>query len=328
MRNIEVEKREDDIKAGITISFPWLNEAGTVQVVHLALKDAADDYLKARKSDQLRQTTLNIYREALAHLQSVLKPTFPIENITLIHIDKFKESCTPGYSPTTINIRLRAIRTFLIWMKDRNLITEVPPIRMLNNGNTSPKYLSNLQFNALCKQAGPYLQSVFHFYRETGCRLSEPFQGEINGSFLTIEAESAKGKRSRDIFLTPELLEILVKARERTHPFESVTRIVNGEVQQVRSTYQIKYYSKAFLKACRKAGIHDRHFHHLRHTAAVRTYLKTRDIYEVARLLGHANVTTTEIYARFDIKRLEQDFPDLVSKPTIIPFKYDLALSN
>ena len=53
------------------------------------------------------------------------------------------------------------------------------------------------------------------------------------------------------------------------------------------------------------------HLHCLRHTFAVRRYLQTRDIYLVKQELGHASVTTTEIYAQFSLRRLEKDFPIL-----------------
>ncbi|MBT4480239.1 MAG: tyrosine-type recombinase/integrase [Bacteroidetes bacterium] len=81
----------------------------------------------------------------------------------------------------------------------------------------------------------------------------------------------------------------------------------------------------------RHTGLGHARFHDLRHTAALRAYLKTRDIYAVARLLGHASVTTTQIYANFDLKRLEQDFPDLVHNPdlkTIHHLEPKLALSS
>ena len=51
----------------------------------------------------------------------------------------------------------------------------------------------------------------------------------------------------------------------------------------------------------------------MRHTFAVRRYLETRDIYQVCKELGHTSVTTTERYAKFNIYRLEQEFPSLVS---------------
>jgi|APSaa5957512622_1039677.scaffolds.fasta_scaffold16199_2 integrase len=326
-RKIEVQQSEDDLRAGVDLSFPWLNDEGKLLVVHLTLEEATQQYLKARAAEQISKSTRNIYREALLSLQIVLNPSFPVKHIRLKHIDQFKEFCTkkdpdtkkPKYSSTTINIRLRAIKTFLIWLKEREYISIVPAIKMLNCAKAEPTYFSNSQFKALCDHVGPYLRSVFLFYRETGCRLSEPFQAEINGNFLTIRAETSKSKRSRDVYLTPELKTILLEMREKTHWEDEEGNFPKFSKHPIRSTHQIKHYSKSLLKACRKVGIMDRHFHHLRHTAAVRTYLRTRDIYEVARLLGHANVKTTEIYAKFDIKRLEQDFPDLVQKNMLRP---------
>ena len=54
------------------------------------------------------------------------------------------------------------------------------------------------------------------------------------------------------------------------------------------------------------------HLHCLLHTYAVRRYLQTRDIYLVKQEMGHASVTTTEVYAKFSLRRLEMDFPSIV----------------
>ena len=74
--------------------------------------------------------------------------------------------------------------------------------------------------------------------------------------------------------------------------------------------------SKTFLKAIREVdGMGTKyHFHCLRHTFAVRRYLQTRDIYLVKKEMGHASVTTTEIYANFSMRRLQKDFPNLVKQ--------------
>ncbi len=55
-----------------------------------------------------------------------------------------------------------------------------------------------------------------------------------------------------------------------------------------------------------------KHLHSIRHTFAVRRYLQTRDIYQVNQEMGHSSFTTTEIYAKFNLRRLEMDFPSLV----------------
>jgi len=37
------------------------------------------------------------------------------------------------------------------------------------------------------------------------------------------------------------------------------------------------------------------------------------DIYRVKQEMGHASVTSTEVYAKFSLRRLEMDFPSLVN---------------
>ncbi|MFC1528151.1 tyrosine-type recombinase/integrase [Candidatus Neomarinimicrobiota bacterium] len=75
----------------------------------------------------------------------------------------------------------------------------------------------------------------------------------------------------------------------------------------------IKRYSTVFKQCCILVGIKNKHLHHIRHTFAVRRYIELRDIYQVAKELGHSSVTTTEIYAKFNLSRLEHDFPSLLS---------------
>ena len=37
----------------------------------------------------------------------------------------------------------------------------------------------------------------------------------------------------------------------------------------------------------------------------------THDIYYVMKAMGHSKITTTEIYSKFNMRRLETDFPSL-----------------
>jgi len=38
------------------------------------------------------------------------------------------------------------------------------------------------------------------------------------------------------------------------------------------------------------------------------------DIYRVKQEMGHASVTTTEVYAQFSLRRLTMDFPNIIEK--------------
>lgn len=311
IRRTEVRQYEQLIKAGGDFIPSWKSRNGTPEVRQYSLDEAVKDYLKARKGDGLRSGTLEIYKRSFDSFREVVKGKTPVKEITLEHIDRYKTRFTGGNgNRTTLNMRLRAIRTFLFWLKYRSRIKEVPKIAQVNIGKALPIYLSNDEFKAIQSRIDIHFQRAFWFYRETGCRLSEPFQGIVNGDFLTITAETAKGHSERDIHLTPKLKQVLLEMRG----------MVDYKVTRGIATPKnaIQLYSKVFYKACKGdkskewGRIEGRKFHSLRHTTAVRLYLKTRDIYGVAKQLGHSSVTTTEIYTKFNIKRLEQDFPDLV----------------
>ena len=64
---------------------------------------------------------------------------------------------------------------------------------------------------------------------------------------------------------------------------------------------QIIQYKKP-TKYRKETTIYKYRFHHLRHFYAQYVYEKTRDLYAVANLLGHNQVTTTQIYAKVSDK--------------------------
>jgi integrase len=310
MRRTEVRQFEQLIKAGGEFIPSWRSENGNPEIREYSLDEAARDYLKARNGDGLRPGTLDIYERSFSTFRKVVKGHTPVKEITLEHIDKYKAHYTGKIGNVTLNMRLRALRTFLIWLKERGKIKDVPKITQLNVGKSLPKYVSNDEFREILSRVPDHFKKAFWFYRETGCRLSEPFQGIVNGDFLTITADTAKGHSERDIHLTPKLKSVLLEMRAM------VDYKVKRGIAKRKSA--ILFYSDVFYKACKGSKekgwgrIEGRKFHSLRHTAAVRLYLKTRDIYAVMKQLGHSSVTTTEIYTKFNIKRLEQDFPDLV----------------
>ena len=216
-------------------------------------------------------------------------------------------------TPESINIRLRSVKTFLLWLRDRRRIESIPKIKLQNAGEKLPIYLSDKQFNDLLivtsglslndPTEADYLRRIFHFYRETGCRLSEPFNGEIDGLFLSIPPELSKTHQTHYVELTPELVSIVEEMQQRMK--------AKCKYRTSKENH-IKRHSRLFQSVCKLAGIKGRKFHSLRHTAAIRLWIITGDIYKVSRQLGHSSVITTEIYTKFDPKRLKQDFPTLV----------------
>tara|TARA_Y100000996_G_scaffold302694_1_gene240062 strand:+ start:947 stop:1237 length:291 start_codon:yes stop_codon:yes gene_type:complete len=70
-------------------------------------------------------------------------------------------------------------------------------------------------------------------------------------------------------------------------------------------------YGKRFKKACRHLGIKGKTLHSLRHTYAVRRWAIMGDVKMVSQEIGHTSVMMTEKYAKFNLRKLRDDFPSL-----------------
>lgn len=97
--------------------------------------------------------------------------------------------------------------------------------------------------------------------------------------------------KSPDLSLRTKTLHIwFAEARERAKLDE-----VDCKVKYKRKT---KYREETTIYRFR--------FHHFRHFYATYVYEKTRDLYAVANLLGHNQVTTTQIYAKVSDKNMKE----------------------
>ena len=65
------------------------------------------------------------------------------------------------------------------------------------------------------------------------------------------------------------------------------------------------WISKSFKKVCEKAGIENFRFHDLRHDFCSRLVQRGVDLYTVAALAGHKNITTTQRYAHLSPEKLK-----------------------
>jgi len=317
-RLLQVNRIEKDIKQGIDFSFPWMNENRKMEVVRYSLGKAVEEYLNARIADKLRMGTIKIYKSALNTFINVCGRNIPIENITTHHIELYKrqyQSNTNEYA----NINLRAVKTFLNWLFDNEIISAIPKVKMVKINKKLPSYFTEKEWNSIIqlnlfdvknKLGQLKYPKIEHYkrawllYYKTGCRLSEPFNGKLDGNWLTIDVDNSKTNIQREIYISNNLIAILLEMQER----------LEVHLQSNKSKVDfINRYSRMFKQCCKMVGINNKHFHHIRHTYAVRRYLELRDIYQVAKELGHSSVTTTEIYAKFNLSRLEQDFPSLVN---------------
>ena len=122
LRKREVDKHEAEIKAGIDVQFPWLLEPVGGETPTLTLKEGIKRYLTARQADRLRPATLDNYRFTLNRFADVVGGNISLDELDTTYIDQFKIWCLDKLSPTTVNIHLRSLKTFLNWSQEREFL--------------------------------------------------------------------------------------------------------------------------------------------------------------------------------------------------------------
>lgn len=301
-RLLQVNRFEKDIKEGIDFSFPWMNEDGSTIVKRITLQEAIDSYLIYMKNNGCRETTIERAFYCLKNLTKCLGKQFCIEKICTSHIESFKNNYKEKLTDNGININLTRIRAFLNWCKDiREIINKIPNIQMIRVHEKMPSYLNEMEQSKIMELdwLDNHYKKTFKMYWETGCRLREPFNGVIDGNWLIVSESNSKTGIPREILLN-------------AFHSETINEMKNKLLQSKANprTFTTKY-SRIFKKSCTAIGRGDLHFHNLRDTFALMRYLRTRDIYQVSKELGHTSVKVTEKYTKFRLRKLEQDFPSL-----------------
>jgi integrase len=161
-----------------------------------------------------------------------------------------------------------------------------------------PLYIDEASFQTLLRVIdNKDFKDIVIFAVKTGLRQMELITLEWNqinfkDKYLILDNNNhtTKSKKIRTIPLSIEAMQILIE-RERNHNYELVFTF-NKE------KFNPEFLSKRFKKYVIKAKLNPKlKFHSLRHTFASWLVQKGVSIYHVSKLLGHANVETTEIYS-------------------------------
>ena len=303
-RMAEVNKVEDDIKRGMKFSFPWLNNNDKTKVVRFTMEDAVTKWIERRKKTHRTKTIIS-NEKSCKYFMDVVGKTRPIKLITNSHIETFVDYLESlGLGVHSINIHLRAIKTLFNYYCKMRKIDLLPIIDQLPVKQSPPKYITDYEFNTIMKLEwlDDFYKRVFLLYRTTGMRLREPMMSDLNGYWIDIP-DSSKSKVGRNIELDNSLRTIFLELKEWCN---------NGYGSTLKDVGE--HLSKKFKQALREINADEnKSFHSLRHTFAVRKLIQGANIYALKLIMGHASVTTTEIYSKMNLKRVAQDFPTIVS---------------
>jgi len=275
------------------------------------LRDFAERFLHTIKVERRSNT----HRNYLSCVRN-LEPTFGgehLDEITPEMIRSFKEArIEQQLSPATINRDLSCLRQILGIAVKEELIQRSPffggRVEFLHEKGRE-RTLSFNEERKYLKGAAPVLRDVGTIMVEMGLRPGEIFRlrsedVQIGLPAPYVHVNEGKSDRSvRDVPITARTLPIF-RRRLSTAKGEYLfpRRIGNGH-DWSRPMTELE---PAHLRALRKSGIQPPfRLYDLRHTYGTRAVEAGIDVFSVAKLMGHADLRTTERYVHLSKAHLE-----------------------
>ena len=224
-----------------------------------------------------------------------------VNDVKYQHIETLK-SYLSHLADDTLNMRLRAINTFFVWLYDNEKVSNIPKIKKLPIGRKLPCYYSAEEFDLVQSHIENELyKRAYILYRGTGLRLFEVFKSTICSIGIIIPSGRTKNSYERTMTLNDEQMDTVRDMRAW------VKYKVDNKIATERCA--VKHFSRIWSDTCKKLGFEKRKMHNLRHTFAVMEWLRTSDLLLVSSKLGHSSTVQTEKYTKFDQSELIKDFP-------------------
>ena len=219
-----------------------------------------------------------------------------------------------GLSSTSLQRELSAIRSFFNFLL-KNQLTDNNPgqyIKAPKKTRKLPKTLDVDQIKSLL-EAGTNSTieirdlAMFELFYSSGIRLSELAQlnlTDIDLTDKTLMVRSGKGGKSRMLPIGSKAVAAINTWLE--HRIKSITSTETALFISTSGTRLGQRSIELRLKQwCKKKGIAENiHPHMLRHSFATHLLESSQDLRGVQELLGHSNISTTQIYTHLDFQHL------------------------
>jgi len=267
--------------------------------------------------------TLRAYRQALADFRS-FKPNLSWKVATaddfcsyLLELMKRKSS------RATIRLRFAALRSFFNYLTEQQHLSSnvLKQVSLPKLEKSLPHFLTLPQVTELLehptkkektKQATVWMgardTAILELFYSSGLRLSELIGLNIGDLDLQEETVRVVGKGSRERIVPVGSLAI--KAIEKYRHLAKVNQgplFINKSRNRLSATAIWQMLKKYLREAGLPASLSP---HTLRHSFATHLLDRGADLRSVQSLLGHASLTTTQIYTHVTTERLKQAYQE------------------
>ena len=221
-----------------------------------------------------------------------------------------------GLKVNSIYRKLSALRSFIKFLLQEGIIKKSPIINLLlpkrikklPHALSKKEVLSLIEAPCIEKKNGIKYRAILEFLYATGVRVSEL----INVSLSDIDFDvgyvriKGKGRKERIVLIGKESEKWVKKYIEEVRVLDDKKKLTFLFLTQQGNPYTRQGIWDLIKKMARKAGIKKVSPHTLRHSFATHLLEGGADLRVVQELLGHADISTTQIYTQVDISYLKE----------------------
>lgn len=268
---------------------------------HIRLGEAWKLYLETttdKKSAANYRQMGKVWRDRLGDPQLTKITRGRVETI-LVQLRK------SGRSIATRNRHLAHLSGFLRWAKAERWVDEnvASDIKYLPENNKRERYLEPEEEVRLIKYLDPRIADLVPLALLTGCRRGELLAlkwPDIDLKKRTLRVRESKSGTGRTIPLADDTCAVVRGLKSRWaggFVFPGYVSHWGRDLRAGKTRMGNKTVDAAWRLSCAEAGIEGLKFHDLRHTFASRLVQSGVPLYTVSKLLGHADIKTTQRYA-------------------------------
>ena len=236
-----------------------------------------------------------------------------------------------GISKTTADNELRYLRTFYQYLVAEELVTKNPTAKVdrIKCERRKKEAFTDVEVEKIRMAArGEREKAVIEILLSTGCRVSELVNiqlADIDGNKILVHG---KGAKDRTVYLNAKaevMLEVYMAERKDRNPylfaggkFEAAANEMRGKKKQMWEWWKFPELvtddthldagsvEAAMRRIAKRAGVEKANPHKFRRTCATMALRRGMPIEQVSKMLGHEEISTTQIYLDLSESELEQ----------------------
>ena len=271
-------------------------------------------YLSSEK--RFSEHTIKSYSTDLKQFTSFLSSEFQIiDEINEISFQIIRtwiaSLLEKGINPRSVNRKISTLKTFFKFLIREGELIENPMIKVVapKSKKRLPIFIEEDQIKSLLNEVqfesgfiGQRNKLIIELFYVTGIRLSELINIKISDVDFSNQSIKVLGKRKKEriIPLSSSMINSLDNFIKNNHKNHFLFTNLDGVKLYTKLVYRVvnKYIAKI-------SSVNKKSPHILRHTFATHMLNNGADINAIKELLGHANLSATQVYTHNTIEKLK-----------------------